>query len=118
MIFVRRIRRVIISKGAKNGEGTSKTKGKRETNQQGGTKGLNQDLNEEELYSMGEDSDSDDNEGKRYRHRYSNAEKDMQNHTFKLGMRFSNIDEYREAMRNHVIPQDKVVKFKPSGKIR
>lgn len=31
---------------------------------------------------------------------------------------FSNVDEFREAVRNHVIPQGKAVKFKPSERTR
>ncbi|KAI5663496.1 hypothetical protein M9H77_22819 [Catharanthus roseus] len=95
----------VLSEGAKNGKDTSKTTGKRVRNQQGGNKGLDEDLIEEELYSIGEDGESDDTEGKKYRDRYFNfnAERNMQNPSFKLGMGFSNATEFRDAVRNHVI---------------
>lgn len=55
----------VLREGAKNGKGTSKTKGNGARNQQGVIEVLDEDLMEEELYSMGEDSDSDDTEVQR-----------------------------------------------------
>ncbi|KAL3744004.1 hypothetical protein ACJRO7_013281 [Eucalyptus globulus] len=46
-----------------------------------------------------------------YTHPEFNAEVDMENPTFKLGMCFSNAKEFREAVRNHAIKNGRNVRF-------
>ncbi|KAI5649119.1 hypothetical protein M9H77_35124 [Catharanthus roseus] len=61
-------------------------------------------------------SDSSSIEEDQFRGRYKdfNAEKDIQRPHFDLGMRFTNGEQFKEAIRNFCIGEGKSVKFKPS----
>ena len=65
------------------------------------------------LHSIGGKSNSDD-ELCKDRYQYFNAERDMKNLAFEVGMRFTNVKEFKEAVRRYAINEGRAIRFKPT----